>query len=73
MNSPPPKPEVILTNFCTEPTVLLVPITSREYVKMHYNRIIYMRTTNIYCLTAPDHNSSLTGIGFPLPKHKRIE
>jgi hypothetical protein len=30
MNSPPPKPEVILTNFFAEPTVLLVPITSRE-------------------------------------------
>ena len=26
---PPPKPEVILTNFFVEPTVLLVPITSR--------------------------------------------
>jgi hypothetical protein len=30
VNSPPPKPEVILTNFFAEPTVLLVPITSRE-------------------------------------------
>ena len=30
VNSPPPKPEVILTNFFTEPTVLLVPITSRD-------------------------------------------
>jgi hypothetical protein len=29
LNSPPPKPEVILTNFFAEPTVLLVPITSR--------------------------------------------
>ena len=29
MNSPPPKLEVILTNFFAEPTVLLVPITSR--------------------------------------------
>jgi hypothetical protein len=26
VNYPPPKPEVILTNFCAEPTVLLVPI-----------------------------------------------
>jgi hypothetical protein len=26
VNSPPPKPEVILTNFFAEPTVLLVPI-----------------------------------------------
>jgi hypothetical protein len=32
VNSPPPKPEVILTNFFAEPTVLLVPITSREQV-----------------------------------------
>ena len=30
MNSPPPKPEVITTNFFAEPTVLLVPITSRD-------------------------------------------
>jgi hypothetical protein len=29
VNSPPPKHEVILTNFFAEPTVLLVPITSR--------------------------------------------
>jgi hypothetical protein len=29
VNSPPPKPEVILTNFFAEPTVLLVPITNR--------------------------------------------
>jgi hypothetical protein len=32
VNSPPPKPEVILTNFFAEPTVLLVPITSRVRV-----------------------------------------
>jgi hypothetical protein len=31
VNSPPPKPEVILTNFFAEPTVLFVPITSRDY------------------------------------------
>jgi hypothetical protein len=29
VNSPPPKPEVILTNLFAEPTVLLVAITSR--------------------------------------------
>jgi hypothetical protein len=29
VNSHPPKPEVILANFFAEPTVLLVPITSR--------------------------------------------
>jgi hypothetical protein len=32
MNSPPPKLEVILTKFFAERTILLVPITSREYV-----------------------------------------
>ena len=31
MNSPPPKAEDIRTNFFAEPTVLLVPITSRVY------------------------------------------
>jgi hypothetical protein len=31
VNSPPSKPEVILTNFFAEPTVLLVQITSRDY------------------------------------------
>jgi hypothetical protein len=30
VNSPPSTPEVILTNFFAEPTVLLVPITSRD-------------------------------------------
>jgi hypothetical protein len=34
VNSPPPKPEVILTNFFAEPTVLLVPITSRVIVRL---------------------------------------
>jgi hypothetical protein len=34
VNSPPPKPEVILTNFFAEPTVLLVPITSRDILKI---------------------------------------
>ena len=33
VNSSPPKPEVILTNFFVEPTVLLVPITSRDTVE----------------------------------------
>ena len=32
--SPPPKPEVILTNFFAEPIVLIVPITSRVNVGM---------------------------------------
>jgi hypothetical protein len=30
VNSSPPKPEVILTKFFAEPTVLLVPIISRD-------------------------------------------
>jgi hypothetical protein len=33
VNSSPPTPEVILTNFSAEPTVLLVPITSRDIVE----------------------------------------
>jgi hypothetical protein len=50
VNSPPPKPEVILTNFFAEPTVLLVPITSRAFVivnarldqhKVYYNNYKY--------------------------------
>jgi hypothetical protein len=36
VNSPPPKPEVILTNFFAEPTVLLVPITSREIQVIYF-------------------------------------
>jgi hypothetical protein len=39
VNSPPPKPEVILTNFFAEPTVLLVPITSRAFDR------VYQRTS----------------------------
>jgi hypothetical protein len=35
VNSPPPKPEVILTNFFAEPIVLLVPITSRDIIHVH--------------------------------------
>jgi hypothetical protein len=36
VNSPPPKLEVTLTNFFAEPTVLLVPITSRERMTSFY-------------------------------------
>jgi hypothetical protein len=39
VNSPPPKPEVILTNFFAEPTVLLVPITSRDKAAVLSNDI----------------------------------
>ena len=47
MNSPPPKPEIILTNFFAEPTVLLVPITSRgiltwEIIFIEYRIIAYV-------------------------------
>jgi hypothetical protein len=40
VNSPPPKPEVILTNFFTEPTVLLVPITSRVVGVLDQNPVV---------------------------------
>jgi hypothetical protein len=39
VNSPPPKPEVILTNFFAEPTVLLVPITSRVNTSLQFLKI----------------------------------
>ena len=39
-NSPPPKPEVILTNFFAEPTVLLMPITSRDNKKKRKDNVI---------------------------------
>jgi hypothetical protein len=49
VNSPPPKPEVILTNFFAEPTVLLVPITSRviyaEY-QLYEFKYIYSNKLN---------------------------
>jgi hypothetical protein len=38
VNSPPPKPEVILTNFFAEPTVLLVPITSHVREQAYFPR-----------------------------------
>jgi hypothetical protein len=44
VNSPPPKPEVILTNFFAEPTVLLVPITSRGYMPMEIHVLIWAGT-----------------------------
>jgi hypothetical protein len=49
VNSPPPKPEVILTNFFAEPTVLLVPIiTSRDIQIYSYGllceHVLSMRT-----------------------------
>jgi hypothetical protein len=44
LNSPPPKPEVILTNFFAEPTVLLVPITSRDYVDL-ISKCFYLKNS----------------------------
>jgi hypothetical protein len=41
VNSPPPKLEVILTNFFAEPTVLLVPITSRDTFSSNIVDILY--------------------------------
>ena len=39
--SPPPKPEVILTNFFAEPIVLLVPITSRDIFDIKCGEIYF--------------------------------
>jgi hypothetical protein len=48
VNSPPPKPEVILTNFFAEPTVLLVPIASRAKVLLHLHLQKTIQDGNIY-------------------------
>jgi hypothetical protein len=47
VNSPPPKPEVILTNFIAEPTVLLVPITSRVSGVLH-KKIYFYKIAIVY-------------------------
>ena len=47
MNYPPPKPEVILTNFFAEPTVLLVPITSRVYLALTNELNVAQKEKNI--------------------------
>jgi hypothetical protein len=49
VNSPPPKPEVILTNFFAEPTVLLVPITSRDTM------IVHLKTNNLSLCLNHEH------------------
>ena len=68
MNSPPPKPEVILTNFFAEPTVLLVPITSRALgveqnlsaQKSNLNMMnIYEESTRNFCVL---YNTSIASI-----------
>jgi hypothetical protein len=48
VNSPPPKPEVILTNFFAEPTVLLVPITSRD-INIHIYTSGKTYKKNFFC------------------------
>jgi 16S rRNA G527 N7-methylase RsmG len=45
VNSLPPKPEVILTNFFAEPTVLLVRITSRA-LYYHNDVILYIHSVH---------------------------
>jgi hypothetical protein len=48
VNSPQPKPEAILTNFFAEPTVLLVPITSRVYkLLVFWEKIIHAQLLNV--------------------------
>ena len=47
VNSPPPKPEVILTNFFAEPIVLLVPITSRAYTRAQ--ALVSYDTIIVFC------------------------
>jgi hypothetical protein len=66
VNSPPPKPEVIFTNFFAEPTVLLVPITSREYVKSlnHEDVAFYIEKLTVDGSTTTRsfwHNKELLG------------
>jgi hypothetical protein len=39
VTSAPPKPEIILTNFFAEPTVLFVPITSRAREGIKFTNI----------------------------------
>jgi hypothetical protein len=57
VNSPQPKPEVILTNFFAEPTVLLVPITSHfrfwlRRVHEDASQGMYMSKIEIFFFTA---------------------
>jgi hypothetical protein len=47
VNSPPPKPEVILTNFFAEPTVLLVPITSRGDMIVRFDDLMELITITV--------------------------
>ena len=48
VGSPPPGPEVVLTNFFAEPTVLLVPIASRDVVMFYIvPNIVYQLLVNV--------------------------
>jgi hypothetical protein len=61
MNSPPPKPEVILTNFFAEPTVLLVPITSRA-LSNNFQNVIQKskkKTGNIKTHSKHNHDARI--------------
>ena len=58
MNSPPPKPEGILTNFFAEPTVLLVPITSRDNKKKKRQRHITLVIKVLDC----DRQNNMVGL-----------
>jgi hypothetical protein len=68
VNSPPPKPEVILTNFFAEPTVLLVPITSRVIEAFKIN--FFFQILAILC-----ENSDFTKIHYfaPLQSHESLQ
>jgi hypothetical protein len=50
VNSLPPKPEVILTNFFAEPTALLVPITSRAHIKMINKMVAFIFGFRIFTI-----------------------
>jgi hypothetical protein len=65
VNSPPSKPEVILTNFFAEPTVLLVPITSRAMCILfyqHYNLKTLFLDIIIHSLEENQSSSYLFGL-----------
>jgi hypothetical protein len=68
VNSPPPKPEVILTNFFAEPTVLLVPITSRESVIKNF---VFVVTILLVVLSVLQIKNVINLRGYGKPFHPR--
>jgi hypothetical protein len=60
VNSPIPKPEVILTNFFAEPTVLLVPITSRDFMTLNRTLCYFNRVWILF--RTPTSNNSLGSV-----------